>query len=78
MSVFNYKGPCYRCLFPECPKAVKNCSDAGVFGVLPGLVGLLEAIETVKLLLGLDVLTKKMVLIDGLSGSYKTVTLRDR
>lgn len=78
MSVFNYNGPCYRCLYPECPKGVKNCSDAGVFGVLPGLIGLLEALETIKLIIGQNVLSKKMVLIDGLSGSYKTVTIRDR
>ncbi|MET0331720.1 MAG: molybdopterin-synthase adenylyltransferase MoeB [Dyella sp.] len=47
--------PCYRCLFPEPPAAVDtpNCSEAGVLGVLPGMIGLLQATETLKLLLGL-------------------------
>lgn len=47
--------PCYRCLFPEppAPEAAPNCSEAGVLGILPGVVGLLEATEAIKLLLGL-------------------------
>ena len=47
--------PCYRCLFPEPPppEAAPNCSEAGVLGILPGVVGLLEATEAIKLLLGL-------------------------
>jgi adenylyltransferase/sulfurtransferase len=78
LSVYNYNGPCYRCLFPECPKAVKNCSDAGVFGVLPGFIGLLEALETIKLITGHAVLSKKMIVIDGLAGRFFTAKLRDR
>ena len=56
VSLFNHEGgPCYRDLFPEPPppKAVPSCSDAGVFGVLPGMVGVLQATEAIKLLLGL-------------------------
>src|SRR5262245_10376102 len=55
VSVFDAaRGPCYRCLFPEPPPAelAPNCADAGVLGVLPGVVGLLQATEVLKLLLG--------------------------
>lgn len=58
LSVFDprrHDSPCYRCLFPHPPAAgnAPNCSDAGVLGVLPGIIGLLQATETLKLLLGL-------------------------
>src|SRR6266480_5997449 len=48
-------GPCYRCLFPEPPppESVPNCAEAGVLGVLPGIIGMLQAIETLKLILGI-------------------------
>jgi adenylyltransferase/sulfurtransferase len=48
-------GPCYRCLFPEPPPAgaVPNCAEAGVLGVLPGVIGMMQAIEAIKLILGL-------------------------
>lgn len=48
------KGPCYRCLYPEPPPAemAPNCQEAGVFGVLPGLIGVIQALETIKLILG--------------------------
>lgn len=55
-SVFNFNGgPTYRCLFPEPPEpgAVPNCSDAGVLGVLPGLIGTVQAAETIKILSGI-------------------------
>src|SRR5882724_2373410 len=55
-SVFNWRGsPTYRCLFPEPPEpgTVPNCAEAGVLGVLPGLIGLLQATETIKLLTGI-------------------------
>lgn len=55
-SVFNYKnGPTYRCLFPEPPAAgtVPNCSEAGVLGVLPGLIGTVQATETIKVITGI-------------------------
>src|SRR5205814_9726247 len=48
-------GPCYRCLFPEPPppESVPNCAQAGVLGVLPGIIGMLQAIEAIKLILGI-------------------------
>src|SRR6266700_5762568 len=50
-------GPCYRCLFPEPPPpdTVPNCAEAGVLGVLPGIIGMLQAIETIKLIIGIGV-----------------------
>lgn len=74
VSVFNYidksgeRGPSYRCLFPSVQNTGINCSDAGVLGVLPGIVGTLQANETLKILLGLEgVLTGRMLLFDALS-----------
>src|SRR3954465_2546109 len=55
LSVFwAEKGPCYRCLFPEPPPPglVPSCAEGGVLGVLPGSVGPLQALETIKLILG--------------------------
>ena len=64
VSVFNYKnGPSYRCLFPNPPQkgAVPNCSEIGVLGVLPGIIGSMQANEVLKLILGLgDVLSGKL------------------
>jgi len=56
VSVFvPYAGPCYRCLFPEPPPAdlAPNCAEAGVFGVLPGVIGTMQATEAIKLIIGL-------------------------
>ena len=72
-SVFcTTNGPCYRCLFREPPPAglVPNCAEAGVFGVLPGLVGMIQATETIKLILGIgDSLSGRLLLVDGLPES---------
>lgn len=57
ITVYGMDGPCYRCLFPECPKVVQNCNEAGVFGVMPGIIGLWEAMQAVKLIVGQPVLT---------------------
>jgi len=57
VSVFNYKnGPSYRCLFPNPPKegSVANCSEVGVIGVLPGIIGSMQANEVIKIILGFD------------------------
>ena len=56
VTVFNpYDGPCYRCLIPEPPPAelAPSCAEAGVLGVLPGIIGSIQALEAIKLLLGL-------------------------
>ena len=74
VSVFNYKnGPTYRCLFPEAPKAgsVPNCSEIGVIGVLPGLIGTQQANEVIKIILEIGVpLSGKLLTYDALSCSF--------
>ncbi len=80
VSVFDSReGPCYRCLFPEPPPpgSVPSCSEAGVFGVLPGTIGTLQATETLKLILGIgEPLIGKLLLYDALEMSFMTVQLR--
>jgi molybdopterin/thiamine biosynthesis adenylyltransferase/rhodanese-related sulfurtransferase len=72
-------GPCYRCLFPEPPPPglVPSCAEGGVLGVLPGLVGTLQATEAIKLILGIgQPLIGRLLLIDALGPSFRTVKLR--
>ncbi len=73
------KGPCYRCLFPEPPPpgAAPSCAEAGVLGVLPGLVGCVQALETIKLILGTGKpLIGRMVYFDTLSMELRIHKLR--
>jgi molybdopterin/thiamine biosynthesis adenylyltransferase len=73
------RGPCYRCLYPEPPPAelAPNCAEAGVLGVLPGVIGLLEAVETLKLLLGVgDPLVGRLQVYDALAASFTELRLR--
>ncbi|WP_028920379.1 molybdopterin-synthase adenylyltransferase MoeB [Pseudoxanthomonas suwonensis] len=70
--------PCYRCLFPEPPppEFAPNCAEAGVFGVLPGIVGLLQATEAIKLLLGLgEPLAGRLLQFDALAMRFREVKL---
>ena len=80
VSVFATKGgPCYRCLFrePPPPGLVPNCAEGGVMGVLPGVIGSLQAMETLKLLLGVgEPLTGRLLIFDGLEMSWREVALR--
>jgi adenylyltransferase/sulfurtransferase len=72
-------GPCYRCLFPQPPPAgtVPNCAEAGVLGVLPGVVGMLQAIEAIKLILGLgDSLLGRLLHFDALKMKFRDFKLR--
>ena len=79
VSVFNYRGgPTYRCLFPEPPEpgAAPNCAEAGVLGVLPGLVGALQATEAIKLLAGIgEPLSGRLFLYDALAMTTRTLRL---
>jgi len=71
-------GPCYRCLFPEPPppELAPSCAEAGVLGVLPGIIGLLQAIETIKLLLDIgDPLVGRLLTYDGLAGEFNELRL---
>lgn len=74
-SIFNYKqSACYRCLFPEPPKAgmVQSCSEAGVLGVLPGIVGTIQASETIKILLGIgEGLNGRLLSLNALKMEFK-------
>jgi adenylyltransferase/sulfurtransferase len=73
------RGPCYRCLFPEPPPpgAAPSCAEAGVLGVLPGLVGCIQALETIKLILGAGrPLIGRMVHFDTLSMEVRVNRLR--
>ncbi len=79
-SVFGMAdGPCYRCLFPEPPPpgSVPSCAEGGVFGVLPGIVGTIQATETIKLILGIgETLAGRLLLIDAQSMQFRAMTLR--
>jgi adenylyltransferase/sulfurtransferase len=78
VSLFNHEGgPCYRDLFPEPPppEAVPTCSEAGVFGVLPGVVGALQATEAIKLLLGFEAsLSGALLLYDARTMNFTTLS----
>ncbi len=72
-------GPCYRCLFPEPPPPglVPSCAEGGVLGVLPGLVGTIQATEAIKLILGVgEPLAGRLLLVDTLGMQFRTVTVR--
>jgi sulfur-carrier protein adenylyltransferase/sulfurtransferase len=74
-----HDGPCYRCLFPEPPppELAPSCAEGGVLGVLPGIIGSLQANETLKLLLGVgDPLVGRLLLFDALSATFTEVALR--
>ncbi len=79
VSVFcAQEGPCYRCLFPEPPPpgAVPSCAEAGVLGVLPGVIGSLQANEALKLLLGKGrPLVGRLLLFDALAGGFRELVL---
>ncbi|MFC1530923.1 molybdopterin-synthase adenylyltransferase MoeB [Gemmatimonadota bacterium] len=79
-SVFAHQGgPCYRCLFrdPPPPDMVPSCAEAGVLGVLPGLVGTVQATEAIKLVLGVgDSLIGRLLLVDTLQMEFREVELR--
>ena len=74
-----YEGPCYRCFVPEPPPAelAPSCAEAGVLGVLPGIIGSMQAMETIKLLLGLgDPLIGRLLAYDALEQSFRAFKVR--
>ncbi len=79
-SVFWAKhGPCYRCMYPEPPPvgSVPSCAEGGVLGVLPGIIGVIQAIETVKLIIGQgDPLVGRLILFNALTMKFREVKVR--
>ncbi len=88
-SVFRFEGqasvflrgrsPCYRCLYPEPPPPgmTQSCADAGVLGVLPGVIGLIQAIETIKLVLGQgEPLFGRLLVYDALAATFRELKIR--
>ena len=76
---YPYQGPCYRCLVPEPPPAelAPSCAEAGVLGVLPGIIGSIQAVEAIKLLLDLgDPLVGRLLAYDALEQSFRTFKIR--
>jgi molybdopterin/thiamine biosynthesis adenylyltransferase/rhodanese-related sulfurtransferase len=80
VSVFNHNsGPCYRCLYPEPPPQglVPSCAEGGVLGILPGVVGTLQATETIKLILGKgDTLSGRLLLFDAMKMKFRELKLQ--
>ncbi len=78
-SVFaTREGPCYRCLYPEPPPPgmVPNCAEGGVLGILPGLVGVIQATEVIKLILGKgEPLVGRLLLVDALTMRFRELKL---
>jgi molybdopterin/thiamine biosynthesis adenylyltransferase/rhodanese-related sulfurtransferase/molybdopterin converting factor small subunit len=79
-SVFTYQdGPCYRCLYPEPPPPglVPSCAEGGVLGILPGIIGLIQATEAVKIILGIGTTLKgRLLLYDALEMRFRELRLR--
>ena len=74
-----YQGPCYRCMIPEPPPAemAPSCAEAGVLGVLPGIVGSIQALEAIKLILGVgETLAGRLLTVDALTMQFRTLRLR--
>ena len=82
LTVYNYEsGPCYRCLFPKPPpvETVTNCSDGGVLGVVPGIIGSLQALEAIKVICGIGTpLAQKLLLFDAVSTQFRSIKLRPK
>jgi adenylyltransferase/sulfurtransferase len=79
VSVFGARGPCYRCLFrdPPPPELVPSCEQAGVLGVVPGVIGSLQALEAVKLITGVgEPLAGRLLMFDGLPMRFRELRLR--
>nr|XP_028684343.1 adenylyltransferase and sulfurtransferase MOCS3 [Macaca mulatta] len=82
ITVYHYDGgPCYRCIFPQPPPAetVTNCADGGVFGVVTGILGCLQALEVLKITAGLGPsYSGSLLLFDALRGHFRCIRLRSR
>lgn len=78
-TIIPNKGPCYRCLFEHAPPPgmVPSCQEAGVLGVLPGIIGVIQATETIKYLLGIgELLVGRLIYYDALSMMFEEIKIR--
>ncbi|XP_029449959.1 adenylyltransferase and sulfurtransferase MOCS3 isoform X2 [Rhinatrema bivittatum] len=82
LTIFNYHGsPCYRCLFPVPPplETVTNCADSGVLGIVPGIMGCLQALEVLKIASGMGTsFSQFMLMFDALEGRFRNIRLRPK
>ncbi|NXA03342.1 MOCS3 sulfurtransferase, partial [Sapayoa aenigma] len=82
LVVYNYRGgPCYRCLFPQPPppEAVTSCADGGVLGVVPGIIGCMQALEVIKIASGIgSSFNRFMLMFDALEGRFRNIRLRPK
>ncbi|XP_049319892.1 adenylyltransferase and sulfurtransferase MOCS3 isoform X2 [Astyanax mexicanus] len=82
LTVYNYRGgPCYRCLYPvpPPPETVTNCSDGGVLGVVPGIMGCLQALEVLKIASGQgSSFGQQLLMFDGQEGRFRSIKLRPK
>ncbi|XP_011494060.1 PREDICTED: adenylyltransferase and sulfurtransferase MOCS3 isoform X1 [Ceratosolen solmsi marchali] len=81
LTVYNYAGPCYRCIFPKPPppEAVNNCSDSGVLGAVVGTIGVMQALQTIKVILKLPgILSGRLLIFDGMDMTFKNLKLRSK
>ena len=80
VSVFSpYEGPCYRCQYPEPPppELAPSCAEAGVLGVLPGIIGSIQTVETIKLILGIgETLVGRLLTYDALTEDFMNLNIR--
>ncbi|HET6763769.1 MAG TPA: molybdopterin-synthase adenylyltransferase MoeB [Longimicrobiaceae bacterium] len=79
LSVFwAEQGPCYRCVFPEPPPPglVPSCAEGGVLGVLPGIIGSMQALQTIKLILGMETLVGRFLLFDAIETTWRELKVR--
>ncbi|KAI4503573.1 hypothetical protein M0802_000976 [Mischocyttarus mexicanus] len=81
LSVFNYNGPCYRCIFPKppSPETVTNCGDGGVLGAAVGTIGVLQAVEAIKVILDMpETLSGRLLIFDGIETRFRDISLRTK
>ncbi|XP_005994008.1 adenylyltransferase and sulfurtransferase MOCS3 isoform X2 [Latimeria chalumnae] len=82
LTVYNYNGgPCYRCLYPKPPppETVTNCADGGVLGIVPGIMGSLQALEVLKIASGIgSSYSQQMLMFDAVESRFRTIKLRPK
>ncbi|EDW37219.1 GL26133 [Drosophila persimilis] len=82
LTVYGYgQGPCYRCIYPvpPPPEAVTNCGDGGVLGAVTGIIGAMQALEAIKVIIGLgDVMSGRLLIFDGSSFMFRNIRIRTK